>query len=480
MQLAPLLINNRDLAATGDAQFDCRNPVSGEVVTRAAAASVADATAAVDAAAAAFVPWGDVLSAQRQRLLYAAADLLLARSDRFEAAILAETGTTAAWARFNCQLAADILREAAAMVTHVQGDIIPSNRPGSIAMVLRQPAGVVLAFAPWNAPVLLGVRAIAMPLACGNTVVLKGSELSPLTHRLIGEVLRDAGFPPGVCNVVLNAPEDSGRIVEALIAHPAVRRVSFTGSTRVGRMVAERCARHLKPCLLGLGGKAPLLVLDDADVDEAVKAAAFGVFFNQGQICMSTERILVDQRIADDFIARLTAHARTLTAGATDCPLGSMISAEAAERVHQLVADAIQKGASLLVGGEVSGSIAQPTLVDHVTPTMRLYHEETFAPIAAIIRFDDIEEAISIANDSEYGLSAAIFGRDTLRALQVAKRIESAICHINGPTVQDEAQIPFGGLKASGWGRFGGKPAIDEFTELRWISVQTQPQDYPL
>ncbi len=319
-------------------------------------------------------------------------------------------------------------------------------------MVLRQPAGVVLAFAPWNAPVLLGVRAIAMPLACGNTVVLKGSELSPLTHRLIGEVLRDAGFPPGVCNVVLNAPEDSGRIVEALIAHPAVRRVSFTGSTRVGRMVAERCARHLKPCLLGLGGKAPLLVLDDADVDEAVKAAAFGVFFNQGQICMSTERILVDQRIADDFIARLTAHARTLTAGATDCPLGSMISAEAAERVHQLVADAIQKGASLLVGGEVSGSIAQPTLVDHVTPTMRLYHEETFAPIAAIIRFDDIEEAISIANDSEYGLSAAIFGRDTLRALQVAKRIESAICHINGPTVQDEAQIPFGGLKASGWG----------------------------
>jgi acyl-CoA reductase-like NAD-dependent aldehyde dehydrogenase len=347
-------------------------------------------------------------------------------------------------------------------------------------MVLRQPAGVVLAFAPWNAPVLLGVRAIAMPLACGNTVVLKGSELSPLTHRLIGEVLRDAGFPPGVCNVVLNAPEDSGRIVEALIAHPAVRRVSFTGSTRVGRMVAERCARHLKPCLLGLGGKAPLLVLDDADVDEAVKAAAFGVFFNQGQICMSTERILVDQRIADDFIARLTAHARTLTAGATDCPLGSMISAEAAERVHQLVADAVQKGASLLVGGEVSGSIAQPTLVDHVTPTMRLYHEETFAPIAAIIRFDDIEEAISIANDSEYGLSAAIFGRDTLRALQVAKRIESAICHINGPTVQDEAQIPFGGLKASGWGRFGGKPAIDEFTELRWISVQTQPQDYPL
>ncbi|ENO84222.1 aldehyde dehydrogenase [Thauera linaloolentis] len=480
MQHAPLLISNNDLAASGNASFDCRNPVSGEVVTRAAAASVADATAAVDAAAAAFGPWGEVLPAERQALLHTAADLLLARADRFEAAIVSETGTTPAWAHFNCRLAADILREAAAMVTHIQGDVIPSNRPGSMAMVLRQPAGVVLAFAPWNAPVLLGVRAIAMPLACGNTVVLKGSELSPLTHRLIGDVLRDAGFPPGVCNVVLNAPADSGPVVEALIAHPAVRRVSFTGSTRVGRVVAERCARHLKPCLLGLGGKAPLLVLDDADIGEAVKAAAFGVFFNQGQICMSTERILVDRRIADDFIARLAARARTLAAGASGCPLGSMISIEAAERVRQLVDDAVQKGAELIAGGGTSGSIAQATLLDHVTPTMRLYHEETFGPIAAVMRFDDIEEAISIANDSDYGLSAAVFGRDTLRALQVARRIESAICHINGPTVQDEAQIPFGGLKASGWGRFGGKPAIDEFTELRWISIQTQPQDYPL
>ncbi|MCK9259319.1 MAG: aldehyde dehydrogenase [Azoarcus sp.] len=480
MQHAPLLINNCDVAASGNATFDCCNPVSGEVVTRAAAATVADATSAVDAAAAAFTPWGEMLPAQRQTLLHTAADLLIERADRFEQAITAETGTTTSWARFNCQLAADILREAAAMVTHVQGEIIPSNRAGSIAMIVRQPAGVVLAFAPWNAPVLLGIRAIAMPLACGNTVVLKGSELSPLTHRLIGEVLRDAGFPPGVCNIVLNAPADSGAVVEALIAHPAVRRVSFTGSTRVGRMVAELCARHLKPCLLGLGGKAPLLVLDDADIDEAVKAAAFGVFFNQGQICMSTERILVDHRIADDFTARLAERARSLTAGASGCPLGSMISVEAAERIRQLVVDAVNKGAELIVGGDIAGSIVQPTLVDHVTPTMRLYHEETFGPIAAVMRFDDIEEAISIANDSDYGLSAAVFGRDTLRAFQIAKRIESAICHINGPTVQDEAQIPFGGIKASGWGRFGGKPAIDEFTELRWISIQTQPQDYPL
>ncbi len=480
MQQAPLLINNRDLAASGGAHFDCRNPVSGEVVTRAAAASVADAGAAVDAAAAAFGPWGEVLPAQRQALLNAAAELLLARMPSFEAAIVAETASTPAWARFNCQLAADMLREAAAMVTHVQGDIIPSNRAGSIAMVVRQPAGVVLAFAPWNAPVLLGVRAIAMPLACGNTVVLKGSELSPLSHRLIGEVLRDAGFPPGVCNVVLNAPADSGPVVDALIAHPAVRRVSFTGSTRVGRVVAERCARHLKRCLLGLGGKAPLLVLDDADVDEAVKAAAFGAFFNQGQICMSTERIVVDRRIADSFIARLAERARGLRAGAADCALGAMISAEAAGRIRQLIDDAVRKGAELVAGGDIAGSIVQPALLDHVTPAMRIYHEESFGPIAAVMRFDDIEEAISIANDSEYGLSAAVFGRDTLRAFQIAQRIESAICHINGPTVQDEAQIPFGGLKASGWGRFGGKPAIDEFTELRWISIQTRPQDYPL
>ena len=216
-----------------------------------------------------------------------------------------ETGATEAWGRFNVTLAAAMLREAAALTTQVVGEIIPSDRPGVTALALRQPVGVVLGLAPWNAPVILGVRAIAAPLACGNTVVLKGSEICPHTHRLIGEACRDAGLGEGVVNVVSNAPADASRIVEALIAHPTVRRVNFTGSTRVGRQVAELAARHLKPALLELGGKAPLIVLDDADLDEAVAAAAFGAFMNQGQICMSTERLIVDETIADAFAAKL-------------------------------------------------------------------------------------------------------------------------------------------------------------------------------
>jgi acyl-CoA reductase-like NAD-dependent aldehyde dehydrogenase len=328
---------------------------------------------------------------------------------------------------------------------------------------------------------------MAMPLACGNTVVLKGSELCPMTvHRLIGDVLREAGFPRGVVNVVAQrAGRRLAAVVKALIAHPAVRRVNFTGSTRVGRLVAEEAARqHLKPCLLELGGKAPLMVLDDADLDEAVKAAAFGAFFNSGQICMSTERIIVDQKVADAFVEKFAAKAASLKAGlpgTEGCALGSMIGAEAATRVKALIDDAVAKGARLATGGKApEGSIMQTAVLDHVTPAMRLYGEESFGPVAAVMRFHDIEEAVSLANDTEYGLAAAVFGRDVVRAMDVARRIESGICHINAPTVHDEGQMPFGGVKASGWGRFGGQAAIAEFTDLRWITVQTTPQHYPI
>ncbi len=311
----------------------------------------------------------------------------------------------------------------------------------------------MLGLAPWNAPVILAVRAIAAPLACGNTVVLKGSEICPRTHRLIGEVFRAAGLGEGVVNVVSNAPADASRIVEALIAHPTVRRVNFTGSTRVGRQVAELAARHLKPALLELGGKAPLIVLDDADLDEAVAAAAFGAFMNQGQICMSTERLIVDEQIADEFAARLAAKAATLVAGdprKAKTPLGAIVSFEAAERIVGLVRDAVAKGARILAGGGANGVLMDATVLDHVTPAMRIYGEESFGPVAAIIRVGGVEEAVRVANDSEYGLAAAVFGRDLTRAFAVARRIESGICHINGPTVQDEAQMPFGGVKASG------------------------------
>lgn len=481
---ALMIIDNQDVRSTGGATFDRLNPISGEVATRHAAATVVDAEAAANAAAAAFPDWSRGGPTLRRQLLNRAADLLEQRTPDFTAAMAAETGAAASWAGFNCFLAASMLREAASMTTQIKGELIPSDKPGAMAMALRQPVGVVVGIAPWNAPVILGARAVAMPLACGNTVVLKGSELCPMTHRLIGEVMRDAGFPPGVVNVVLNAPDDARAVVNALIAHPAVRRVNFTGSTRVGRLIAEEAARHLKPCLLELGGKAPLIVLDDADLDEAVKAAAFGAFFNSGQICMSTERIIVDHKVADAFVDKFAARAASLKAGlpgAEGCALGSMIGAEAAGRVKALIDDAVAKGARLASGGQTpEGSIMQTAVLDHVTPAMRLYGEESFGPVAAVMRFHDIEEAISLANDTEYGLSSAVFGRDVVRALDVAQRIESGICHINASTVHDEGQMPFGGVKASGWGRFGGQAAIAEFTDLRWITVQTAAQHYPI
>jgi acyl-CoA reductase-like NAD-dependent aldehyde dehydrogenase len=394
-----------------------------------------------------------------------------------------EIGATAGWAQFNVKLAAGMLREAASLTTQITGEIIPSDKPGCVSMAVRQPAGVVLGIAPWNAPVILGVRAIATPLACGNTVVLKASEICPGTHHLIGAVLREAGLPAGAINVITNAPENAPEIIEALIAHPAVRRINFTGSTRVGRIIAETAARFLKPVLLELGGKASLVVLDDADLDAAVAASAFGAFMNQGQICMSTERIVVDNAVADDFVAKLAAKAESLQAGNPrhgNFALGSLVGVEAAERIGGLVDDAVSKGAKLLAGGRVDGTVMSATVLDHVTPAMRLYGEESFGPVVCVIRAAGVEEAVRIANDTEYGLSAAVFGRDVTRALDVAHRIDSGICHINGATVHDEAQMPFGGVKASGYGRFGGRAGINEFTELRWITIETGPQHFPI
>lgn len=477
-----LMIGDRELAAADGRTFERIDPLTGAVASRAAAATMADAIAAAEAAARAFPAWSALGPSERRARLNAAADVIAARAEDFAEAMIAETGATAAWCEMNVRLAAAMLREAAALTTHVTGETIPSEQPGRLAMTVRQPAGVVLGIAPWNAPVILGVRAIAAPLACGNTVVLKASELCPATHRLIGTALRDAGLPDGVVNVVTNAPEDAGKVVEALISHPAVRRVSFTGSTRIGRLIAETAARYLKPILLELGGKAALVVLDDADIDEAVNAAIFGAFVNQGQVCMSTERIVVDEKVAGAFLEIFVAKARTLTAGdprESDVVLGSLVNQDAVTHVRALIDDALAKGARLLTGGEVRGTVMSATVLDQVTPAMRIYGEESFGPVVAVLRAAGVDEAVRIANDTEYGLAASVFGRDVGRALSVARRIESGICHINSTTVDDEAQMPFGGSKASGYGRFGGKAAVEHFTELRWITIAGGKQHYP-
>ena len=365
-----LMIDGQDTAAEKERTFDRRNPVDGTVASRAAAGGRRDAVAAANAAEAAFQSWSLTGPGERRSLLLRAADIMSERAAQFVDAIVAETGANSGWAHFNVGVAAGMLREAGAMTTQITGDIIPSDKPGCMSMALREPAGVVLGIAPWNAPVILGVRAIAMPLACGNTVVLKASEICPGTHRLIGDVLRDAGFPKGVVNIVTNAPEDAAQVVEELIAHPAIRRINFTGSTRVGRLIAQRAAQYLKPVLLELGGKASLIVLEDADMHAAVAAAAFGSFMNQGQICMSTERIIVVDAVADKFVGQLSAKAASLKAGnprSEGTVLGSLVNDRAANHVRDLIEDATIAGAVLR-----AGEVRQGTICLHAFSTMSL------------------------------------------------------------------------------------------------------------
>ena len=464
-------------------EFTRINPITGEVASSAPALKASDVPAIAARAGAAFPAWAAMGPNARRSVLNKAADALSEKKDEFVAAMMAETGSTAGWAMFNLMLAAGIVREAAALTTQIAGEVIPSDKPGCISMALKEPVGVILGIAPWNAPIILGVRAIAVPLACGNAVILKASETCPHTHALIIEAFAEAGFPEGVVNVVTNAPEDAAEVVGALIDAPEVRRINFTGSTAVGKIIAKRAAEYLKPCLLELGGKAPLIVLEDADLDEAVKAAAFGAFMNQGQICMSTERIIVVEAIADAFIEKFAAKAGSMAAGDPregNTPLGAVVDRKTVSHVNSLIDDAVSKGAKVVAGGKGDSVLMPATVVAGVTTSMNLYRDESFGPVVAVIQARDAEHAIELANDSEYGLSAAVFTRDTAKGLSVARRIMSGICHVNGPTVHDEAQMPFGGVGASGYGRFGGRQGIDSFTETRWITMETLPGHFPI
>lgn len=476
-----MLIDGVEAAAEGNRTFERLDPVTGEVATVAPAASVEDALKAAKAAGEAFAEWSKTGPSARRALLNRAADELDAMTPEIIETATAETGATGPWIGFNCMLGAGMLREAAAMTTQITGEVIPANKPGTLAMAQRKPLGVCLGIAPWNAPIILGVRAVAMAVACGNTAILKASELCPATHLAIGEAFRRAGFPDGVMNVVTNAPEYAADVVSALIAAPEVRHINFTGSTGVGRIIAQKAAEHLKPVLLELGGKAPLVILDDADLEGAVNGAAFGAFMNQGQICMSTERIIVHESIADRFVEALAAKASALPAGnpREHVVLGALVTPDAAAKMDALMDDAKAKGGAIVAGGTRDGSVVAATLIDNVSADMRIYSEESFGPVKSIIRVKDDEEAISVANDTEYGLSAAVYSQDIQRALSVADRIESGICHINGPTVGDEAQMPFGGVKESGYGRFGGKAGIDAFTSIRWVTIEDPHQHYP-
>src|SRR6266508_2719893 len=467
-------------AEGGDA-FDDLDPFTGDVVFRVPAGGRDDARNAIDAAAAAFPAWSQTPPAERQRIFLKAADLLEARGDDVVSWLARETGATFGFGMFQLGFVAGLFRQAAALAYAPVGQIIPSDL-GAFSMGLRRPVGVVGAIAPWNAALILSARSIASPLALGNTIVLKPSELSPYIGGLVwGEIFAEAGLPAGVLNVVTHAPGTAGPIGDELVESPHVRRINFTGSTAVGRKLAEAAGRNLKRVVLELGGYNPLIVLADADLEFAVNASAFGAYLHQGQICMSARRIVVERPLADDFIGRLVEKTKALKVGdpkEPDTIIGPLINESALQSVKARVDEAVSKGAKVLAGGEASGAVYRATLLADVPEDSELARNETFGPVAALEVVDSADEAVERANATSYGLASGIITSDADRGLELAQRIQAGIVHINDQPVGDEPQMPFGGVKDSGWGRFGGTAAMEEFTELHWITVG-KPHPFP-
>ncbi|MFF1299621.1 MULTISPECIES: aldehyde dehydrogenase family protein [unclassified Streptomyces] len=479
-----LFIGGKDEPAASGRRAEDVNPYTGEVYATVAAAGTEDVRRAVDAAEAAFPEWAALAPFARRAILLKAADLLDGKGAQVAELMAHEAGGTRPWAHFNVYLAANMLREAAAAVTAPRGEVLTAQEQGALGLAVREPVGVVAAFAPWNAPVILGVRAVAAPLAAGNTVVVKASEDAPIACALfVADVLREAGLPDGVLNVVTNAREDAAEIAEALIADERVRAVNFTGSTNVGRIIGEHAARHLKPAVLELGGKNSVIVLDDADVDYAVDAVTFSVFMNAGQICMSGDRILVHESLAEEFTRKFTAKTASLQAGDPNHPhtvVGPLVAASAAQRVAALVEDAVAKGAKVLTGGgKPDGAVHPATVLTDVPKDAEIYHAEAFGPVCVVETFSDDAAAVVVANDTENGLTCGIITENATHGLAVARGIRTGIVHINDQSVADEPQAPFGGFKASGYGRFGGRWGIEAFSNTRWVTIATQQAHYP-
>ena len=462
--------------------FDDLDPFTGDVVARVPAGGRADARRAVEAAEEAFPAWSQSPPAVRQRVFLKAADALEARHDEVADWLMRETGSAFGFTMFQLQFVAGLLRQAAALPYMPMGEILPSDT-GAFAMGLRRPVGVVGAIAPWNAALILSARSIAAPLALGNTVVLKPSEFSPYSGGLLwGEIFTAAGLPAGVLNIVTHALGEAAPIGDELVEHPAVRRLNFTGSTETGRRLAEAAGRHLKRLVLELGGYNPLIVLRDADLDYAVDATAFGAFLHQGQICMSARRIIVERPIADAFVERLVAKTKGLKVGdprEQDTVIGPLIHERALELVRTRVDDAVSGGARVLAGGEAAGPAYRATLLADVPADSDFATLETFGPVAAIEVVDSADEAVRRANATSYGLASGILTSDTDKGLALARLLEAGIVHVNDQPVADEPQMPFGGVKDSGYGRFGGSAAVNEFTELHWVTVHGEPHPFP-
>lgn len=478
----PMYIDGEWTAAADGSLFEDINPYTGQTFASVANGSRADAEKAVVAAHSAFPGWASTPPGEKRLIFLKAAEILETRQKDIARLLAVETGTTIAFAGYQAKLAPNYFREAACQVHRITGKILPSDIPGSFSMVMRRPLGVVSGISPWNAPVALSLRTICWPLACGNTVVLKPSAESPITGGVVmAQLMEAAGLPRGVLNVVTNGPGRAKAVGDVLVTDPRVRRISFTGSTETGRRLAELAGRHLKKSSIELGGNDPMIVLKDADLDYAVNAAVFGRFVHQGQVCMGVKRIIVDKSVIGEFTEKLVGRASGMKTGDPMDPatiIGPLINQRQLDTLKTQVKATVSEGATLLCGGTHDGLCFAPTVLVGVTEQMTAFREETFGPVASIVAAEDAEDALRLANCSEFGLSSAIMTQDTQKALEMAERLETGMIHINDSTVHSETHAPSGGVKNSGWGR-NGMEAVDEFTELHWITLQKTARRFP-
>ncbi|MDI3261982.1 MAG: aldehyde dehydrogenase family protein [Fulvimonas sp.] len=466
-------IGGRWAPAADGRYFDDRNPEDDALYARAAHGAAVDVDRAVRAAQQAFDGYRHTLAREREAWLIKAAERLEAEAQAFIDILIDEVGSPLAKARFEVAMAVGYLRAAAGAARRTSGQTLPSDVPGRLSLSLRQPLGVVAAITPFNVPLIKSIKLTAVPLATGNAVVLLPSEEAPMLAARVARLYHEAGLPPGVVNLVTGFGHEIG---DALTGHPLVRLVNFTGSSRVGKHIAAIAGAQMKRVTLELGGKNPLVVLADADLDAAVHGAVMGMFLYQGQVCMASSRILVERPLYAAFLERFQAAAEALPMGDLRRPetvIGPLISPRQRERVRTHIKDALDKGATLVTGGGWNGHRCQPTVLADVRPEMTCYAEETFGPVAAVYPVDGFEQALAQANDSRYGLSAAVYTRDLDRALAFATQAHAGMVHVNAPTLHDEPHVPFGGVGDSGFGREGTEVDIDTCTEWKWVTIQT-------
>ncbi|MGY2737095.1 acyl-CoA reductase-like NAD-dependent aldehyde dehydrogenase [Sphingomonas sp. UYP23] len=468
----------------GGRTFPDINPFNGEVIADIAAGGRKEAEAAVAAAAAAFPAWAAMPPAERQRLFLKAADITERRLEEIVKIMAIENGSSRVFAAFQIRLSAAMLRQAANYGYLPCGDVMRSDNPGRVAMVTRKPLGVVAGFTPWNGAFYLAWRAFLLPMAWGNTTVIKPSELAPISAGLIhAEILEEAGFPAGSFNLVTHAPGEAAAVADVFFESKAVRCINFTGSDKTARMLGERAGRALKRMVLELGGFNPMIVMGDADIDETVRAATFGAFLHQGQVCMNTRKIYVDRSIHDEFLSKLAAKVGCLKVGDPADPsviVGPLINQAAVDQTAARIKDALDRGATLVLGGKSEGLLFEPTILANVPKdaVCTTGCDETFGPMLVVEAFDDAEEALAAAQDTPYGLSASIMTRDHARAFDMAQRFDTGIVHINAPTMASEASLPVGGVKDSGWGR-SGHYSMEDFTEARLVTMTNGKSFYP-